>query len=153
MAWTALRSQFESRANLGQWWRWEAALEEMAAYYSVPSSFRATALREFRGGVENLIALSPALHLIGGDGNAAADDEEFSEPTIFPFTISRQRHELSPHECRALHEALSQDVSHIVGRSRADRDIAARRCLIGQPVDTRHYDVMDRIRHHHLAGR
>jgi len=135
IAWTALRSQFESRANLGQWLRWEAALEEIAAYYSVPSAFRATALREFRAGVESLIALSPSLRLVDPGANATdVDDEEFSEPTIFPFTISRQRRELSSHECRALHEALSRDVSHIVGGSRADRDLAARRCLIGQPV-------------------
>src|SRR6185437_4633220 len=42
--WTALRSRFESRPNLGQWLRWEAALEEIKAYCAVPDTWRATAL-------------------------------------------------------------------------------------------------------------
>ncbi len=37
---------FESRPNFGQWLRWEAALEEIKAYYQVPDAFRALALKE-----------------------------------------------------------------------------------------------------------
>ena len=90
--WTALRARFASRANFGQWLRWEAALEEIRAYYEVPAAFRAMALRELSAGIESLIALSPSLRLIGaGAGTSVADDEEFREATIFPFTIERQR--------------------------------------------------------------
>jgi hypothetical protein len=132
---TALRSQFESRANLGQWLRWEAALEEIGAYYQVPDTYRAMALREFRAGIENLIALSPSLRLVGTGTHARdADDEEFCEATIFPFTIDGKYRTFSSHECRTLHGALTQDLSHVIRCGDADRDIVARRCLIGQPV-------------------
>jgi hypothetical protein len=135
MRWTALRSKFESRANLGQWLRWEAALEEIGAYYQVPDAYREMALRELRAGIENLLALSPSLRLIGGQPSAAeTGDEEFCEPTIFPFTVSGLYASFSSHECRTLYGALAQDLSHVLRCSDADREILARRCLIGQPV-------------------
>ncbi len=130
-----LRSRFESRANLGQWLRWEAALEEIGAYYQVPDAWRMRALREFRTCIENLIALSPSLRLIGSDPDAAdIGDEEFREATIFPFTVQGNYRTLSSHECRALYGALAQDLSDVIGRSASDRGLAARRCLVGQPV-------------------
>ena len=130
-----LRSHFESRANLGQWLRWESALEEIGAYYHVPDAYRARALREFRATVENLIALSPQLCSIGSDVSLDdADDEEFCEPTIFPFTIEGKGGTFSSHECRALYNALAQDLGDVIGRSASDRDLAVRRCLVGQPV-------------------
>lgn len=132
--WT-LRSHFENRANLGQWLRWEAALEEIGAYYQVPDAWRARALREFRSCVENMIALSPSLRLIGSDANAAdIGDEEFCGPTIFPFTIEGKYRTLSSHERRVLYGALAQDLGDMIGGSASDRDLAARRCLVGQPV-------------------
>ena len=133
--WTALRSQFASRANLGQWLRWEAALEEIRAYYQVPDAFRAMALRELGVGIENLLILSPSLRLIGAAPQAvSANDEEFSETTIFPFVVSRNGTALSVHDSRRLYRALAQDLSQAVGGSEADREIAACRCLVGQPV-------------------
>jgi hypothetical protein len=132
--WTALRSRFESRPNLGQWLRWEAALEEIKAYCAVPDTWRATALREYRAGIENLIALSPSLHPLDMKAGAATEDEEFAEATIFPFTLSRHGRALSLHECRVLHSVLAQDLSRVIDGGEADRDIIAQRCLIGQPV-------------------
>jgi hypothetical protein len=133
VAWTNLRSQFESRSNLGQWLRWEAALEEIGAYYQVPDAFRAKALRDYRSGIESLISLSPPLQPINAAA-AVTDDEEFSEATIFPFTLHRAGRALSAHDCRMLHDALAEDLSCAIDGSEADRDLAARRCLIGQPV-------------------
>jgi hypothetical protein len=132
--WTALRSRFESRPNLGQWLRWEAALEEIKGYYAIPDAWRAMALREYRGGIEDLIALSPSLQLVGREAGAAAMDEEFAEATIFPFTLSRHGRALSLHECRELYSVLAQDLSRVIDVGEADRDIIAQRCLIGQPV-------------------
>lgn len=130
-----LRSHFESRANFGQWLRWEAALEEIDAYHHVPDAWRARALREFGTRIENLIALSPQLGLISSNARPAdAGDEEFCEPTIFPFTIEGKYRTLSSHECRALYGALAQDLGDAIGRSASDRDLAARHCLVGQPV-------------------
>jgi hypothetical protein len=140
--WT-LRSRFDSRANLGQWLRWEAALEEIAAYYHVPDAWRTKALREFRAGVENLIALSPQLCPIGSDAHAAvSDDEEFCGPTIFPFMVEGKGRTFSSHECRAVYAALAQDLGDVIGRSTHDRELAARRCLVGQPVRIERSDAL-----------
>jgi hypothetical protein len=131
--WADLRSRFESRPNFGQWLRWEAALEEIKAYYQVPDAFRALALREMGAGIQSLITLSPSLRLLGSQTIADdADDEEFAGTTIFPFTIERHGSPLSVEACRAVHRALARELA-VVG-SEADRQIAARRCLVGQPV-------------------
>jgi hypothetical protein len=133
--WTVLRSGFASRPNLGQWLRWEAALEEIAAYYRVPDAFRALALGQLRAGIESLIMRSASLRLVGsGTKGPGSDDEEFAHATIFPFTLHRHRGPLSADACRAVYRALAQDMREGVGGSEADRDIAARRCLVGQPV-------------------
>lgn len=132
--WTALRSRFISRPNLGQWLRWEAALEEIKAYFAVPDAWRALALRHYRAGIEDLMALSPPLRLVGPEAGSIAGDEEFSEPTIFPFTLHQLPRALSSHECRALYGVLAEDLSGVVAGGAADRDIVARRCLVGQPV-------------------
>jgi hypothetical protein len=135
LRWTALRSRFESRPNLGQWLRWEAALAEIRAYYDVPDAWRATALREYRAGIESLIALSPLLRLVGaGTSGSRSGDEEFSEATIFPFTLKGQHRALSSHEFRALYRMLAEDLSGVIDCCEADPDVLARRCLVGQPV-------------------
>src|ERR1700742_3884135 len=90
--WPGLRSRFPVRANFGQWLRWEAALEEIRAYYSVPDDFRRIALETFGNGVEQIIASSPSLRLLPpqqrppGEG---VDDDELAERTIFPFVIEQ----------------------------------------------------------------
>lgn len=131
----ALRSCFEHRANIGQWLRWEGALEEIKAYYDVPDEYRALALRELRIGMESLIALSPSLRPLPACAKShAAEDEEFSDATIFPFTLHRGGDALSATDCRIVHRALARDLGDIVAGSEADRELAARRCLVGQPV-------------------
>jgi len=133
--WAALRSRFESRPHLGQWLRWEAALEEIRTYYRVPDAFRAMALGQLRAGIEGLIMLSPSLRLVGpGTKAGGIEDEEFAHPTIFPFTLHRHRGPLSADHCRVVYRALAQDLREAIGGSEADRAIAAQRCLIGQPV-------------------
>jgi hypothetical protein len=134
-AFKALRSRLDDRNNLGQWLRWEAALEEMRTYYALPDAFRVRAVQELRAGIEDLIKLTPALGLIGGmSRTTASDDEEFSEPTILPFTVSGPNGPLSPDQCRALYLTLIRDMSEVIGECQADRDIAALPCLPGQPV-------------------
>jgi hypothetical protein len=133
--WSGLRSRFESRANFGQWLRWEAALEEIRAYYAVPSAFRAMALRELSAGIESLVVLSPSLRLIGNaESFGGAPDEEFREITILPFTIEQHGRALSATGCRVLYQALAQDLGEVIAGSKFDRAVLARRCLVGQPV-------------------
>src|SRR3984957_15176835 len=109
-----LRARFPIRANFGQWLRWEAALEEIRAYYSIPDEFRRTALTTFGEGVEWIIASSPSLRLLppqqrpDGEG---VDDDEMAQRTIFPFVIRHGDHVLSLEQCRQLYRALARDAA------------------------------------------
>jgi hypothetical protein len=134
--WAGLRSRFPVRANFGQWLRWEAALEEIRAYYSVPDEFRLKALTTFGEGVEWIIASSPSLRLLppqqrpGGEGR---DDDELSQRTIFPFVIRRGDRMLSLEACKKLYRALARDAVDVASAD-APAAVAAKPCLIGQPV-------------------
>jgi hypothetical protein len=135
MAWTALRSRFERRPNFGQWLRWEAALAEIGSYYAVPGAFRAKAMAELAAGIENMIALSPSLRALPAPVDIAdADDEEFMQRSIFPFTLLRHNKPVSISDTSAVHRALARDVNDDFSGSAADRQVAAQRCLVGQPV-------------------
>ncbi len=46
--WPVLRSRFPVRMNFGQWLRWEAAIEEIGAYYRVPDTFRQDRAHDLR---------------------------------------------------------------------------------------------------------
>jgi hypothetical protein len=136
--WPTLRSHFPFRANFGQWLRWEAALAEMRAYYSVPGEFRLWALSSFAKKVERIIACSPSLRLLPcgqGPENRPGEDEEFARPTIFPFVIQRQNRMLSLHDCRKIHRALACKTRPAGPANRHDRpDLPTKICLVGQPV-------------------
>lgn len=135
MAWTALRSRFERRPNFGQWLRWEAALSEIGSYYAVPGAFRAKALAELAAGIDSMIALSPSLRPVPrACETTGADDDEFTHATIFPFTLLRDGRPISIAETGAVHRALARDMNEEIGGSAADRQVAAQRCLLGQPV-------------------
>jgi len=132
---TRWRSRFESRPNIGQWLRWEAALSEMTTYYGLPAAFRTLALRELGRTIASLIALSPSLRPVPcGVNGSDAEDEEFAQATIFPFTVHRDGDVLSATNCRLLHRALMRDCGELFSDSPADRAIAAQPCLVGQPV-------------------
>ncbi|UWU79904.1 hypothetical protein N2603_15965 [Bradyrhizobium huanghuaihaiense] len=134
-AWTALRSRFERRPNFGQWLRWEAALAQIGSYYAVPGAFRAKALAELAAGIDSMIALSPSFQAVpNASGQADVDDEEFAAATIFPFTLLRDGKPVSIADTSAVHRALARDMSNDIGGSAADRQVAAQRCLVGQPV-------------------
>ncbi len=103
--WPNLRSRFPVRANFGQWLRWEAALEEIGAYYRVPDEFRLMALTTFGKGVERIIASSPSLRLLPPQqrqGDTGADDEELAQRTIFSFVIRQGTGVRSLEDCRTL---------------------------------------------------
>jgi hypothetical protein len=133
--WPNLRSHFPTRTNLGQWLRWEAALEEIGAYYRVPDEFRLLALTTFGKGVERIIASSPSLRLLPPQqrpGETGADDEELAQRTIFAFVIRHGSGVRSLEDCRALYRALARGAASAA--SDEDSEIAAKPCLIGQPV-------------------
>jgi hypothetical protein len=130
--WRTLRSGFPVRQNFGLWLRWEAALAEIRAYHDVASEFRAAALAGFGQGVARIIASSPSLDPLPlqprPDGGA--DDEELAQPTIFPFVIRHHGRVLPLADCRQIHSTLARDAR--IGGD--DPEIAAKVCLVGQPV-------------------
>ena len=134
--WPGLRSRFPVRENFGQWLRWEAALQEIRAYYNVPDEFRLSSLTTFGEGVEWIIASSPSLRLLppqqraGGEG---IDEDEFSQRTIFPFVIRRGDRILSLEACKKLYRALARDAVDVASAD-APVAVASKPCLIGQPV-------------------
>ena len=129
-AWTTLRSRFERRPNFGQWLRWEAALAEIGSYYAVPGAFRARVLAELAAGIDSMIALSPSLRAVpAATEKSGADDEEFAQATIFPFTLLRDGKPVSIAETSAVHRALARDMDEEISGSAADRQVAAQRCL------------------------
>jgi hypothetical protein len=138
MQWQGLRSRFPIRANFGQWLRWEAALEEIRAYHDVPGEFRRMALTMFGEGVERIIASSPSLRLLPPQPRLEDDhlDEELAQRTIFPFVLMHRSHVLSLEDCRKIYRALARDARDSVAAEAHgyDAEIAARACLIGQPV-------------------
>jgi hypothetical protein len=133
MHWQHLRAHFPIRANFGQWLRWEAALEEIRAYYEVPDESRSRALTVFSEGVQRIIASSPSLVPLPPQQRPEddrIDDEELALPTIFAFVIRHNGRALALDECRKIYRALARDTRIDVS---AD-EIAAQLCLIGQPV-------------------
>lgn len=138
MQWQGLRSRFPIRANFGQWLRWEAALEEIRAYYEVPDEFRRMALTAFGEGVKRIIASSPWLRPLPPQPRPAdaGTDEELAEQTIFPFVLGAKDRILSLDDCRKIYRALARKARDGVSAEMQGRDgeIAAKACLIGQPV-------------------
>jgi hypothetical protein len=127
--WPALRSRFPVRTNFGQWLRWEAAIEEITAYYRVPGDFRQMALTTFGAAVERLVAASPSLDLLPWQQRPLdVADEELAQRTIFSFVIKHGEGVRSLGECRSLYRALAGNVATTELRP------AAKPCLIGQPV-------------------
>ncbi|MCP3477221.1 hypothetical protein NLM33_44485 [Bradyrhizobium sp. CCGUVB1N3] len=133
--WNGLRSRFERRPNFGQWLRWEAALAEIASYYALPGAFRAKALGELRAGVDDMIALTPSLGAIASIAHrSGVDDEEFVHDTIFPVMLLRDGRPVSIADTNAVYRALARDLNDDGVGSAADRQVAAQRYLVGQPV-------------------
>jgi hypothetical protein len=118
--WDLLRACFPLRANFGQWLRWEAALEEIRAYYGVPEAFRRSAIEQLGSGITQMIGASRSLRLLPHQPDQAGafpDDEEQELTTIFPFALERDGSRLSLNECKEIY-----------------RKLRAHDCPVGQPV-------------------
>jgi hypothetical protein len=129
--WPALRAAFPEIANFGQWLRWEAALEEMAIYFTVPRAFREAILECFALQARRLIAQTRHLVLL-------PDRDQTQPPSIIPFLLHRRGVDLTAAESAAAYRAMGRDMTHLVPGDAAKHQMAARLCQIGQPVALRH---------------
>ena len=134
--WPKLRAAFPKSPNYGQWLRWEAALEEMRAYFAVPQSFREAVLGECAAQIPQLISASGNLALLDARQDDDALDGEMRHRSIFAFVPHRDGRALTLEECGPLYRAMSRDLSRHAAIQ--DRAVAARLCQIGQPVALHH---------------
>jgi hypothetical protein len=133
-----LRAQLSRRTNLGQWLRWEAALEEIRCYQRIPPWFRREALRRFASAAHRHIGSSPVLRVMPrlGQLRRSEAEEEFATPTIVPFSIHANGRALDFGQLTALYHALNWDLRSTLPPQSGDdlMAIAGTRCLVGQPV-------------------
>lgn len=135
--WPGLQDDLPATGNIGQWLRWEAALDEMRRYHAVPPVFRERFLRRFAQLVPAAVEASPHVTLYRGpvpDTDLALGDE-FTNATIVSFRPTHRGGFQALPECASLHRLLNQDVSARIPSTRIpDRRLAAQACHVGQPV-------------------
>ncbi len=139
LAWRGIRDNLPARQNLGQWLRWEAALEEMRLYFAVSGEKRRAALEDFGAAVARRIENAPSFSLLSApaaDPTDDIDDEEMEVRTVFPFFVQKDGQRLGAEDCRKIYLALNRDISaHLPAEATAEeKKLAARLCHIGQPV-------------------
>ncbi|MBU6299683.1 MAG: hypothetical protein KJS68_15705, partial [Alphaproteobacteria bacterium] len=121
-----------SEPNFGQWLRWEASLEEMAAYYAIPEPFRQSALGRLAEAARSIIGSSTNLKLLAGQTPDAGD----IPATIFPFFVSNGARTVGFEEMTKIYRLLNRNLSAALPETAAeeDRAFASLKCHVGQPV-------------------
>ncbi len=138
-AWAGIRKGLPQRINLGQWLRWEAALEEMRLYFSQPAAHRRAVLEKFAAAVTACLEKAPSLTLMPAPPRDATDeinDEDMAVRTVFPFFVHRNGKRLATDDCKTIYRALNHDVSAFLPprATKEEKTLAAKLCHIGQPV-------------------
>ena len=142
LPWQDLRQALPATCNYGQWLRWEAALAEMEAYFTIPDIFREDFFAALGREIPRIIAASGNLDPVS-DARDPADmtlGAEMRHQTIFSFAPCRDGESLPLEQCSGLYRAMGMDLSELLPRNAADneRRIAGRICEIGQPVALGH---------------
>jgi hypothetical protein len=128
--WTGIRAGLPSVPNYGQWLRWEAALEEMRAYYALPDSWRRTALAQLSDAVRSAIDSSPNLEFLARNDGRDAD----MPATIFPFFVKTGGRALNLEEVTQIYRALNRNLALPATATQGEQALASTLCHIGQPV-------------------
>jgi hypothetical protein len=133
-SWRGLRAQLGTNNNFGQYFRWVAAVEEMRAYFAVPTPWRQKMLGDFATAVAGAVAERSWLEPLAPSEPAADDD--MATQTIFPFFIRHGGAIFSLAQSVKLYRALNQDVTGLLPAplDADERRLAMRSCHIGQPV-------------------
>jgi hypothetical protein len=136
--WSA-RGSLKPVANYGLLLRWEAALEELRAFYRLPEPAVEDFLRDFEGSVVRHLAAHPALEYVPAPeidrGRSGSTWDRV--PTIFPFLLKRNQATgeaawLTLEQTRRIHELLRRDASGLFDSGASS--LPALRCQLGQPV-------------------
>lgn len=136
--WIGLRQVLPDSINVGQWLRWEAALEEMACYYALPAGFAAAVFGRLGAALADIMNATQSLEPDLADGGCPlpGGDDEFSLRTVFPFRVKGPDGYLAHEDMVKLYRSLNGDLSRSLPPSAnaADRLLAAQPFHIGQPV-------------------
>jgi hypothetical protein len=130
-----MRDQLADRTNVGQSLRWVAALEDIRAYFAVPTLFRKLALIEFSAAAVRTISSCPALQLLAQPQDSLAnvsDEDEIASCSIFPFIVIRDGH--SPMLKPKHYITHSTKMFPTFPKNNGQAEIASTPCHIGQPV-------------------
>jgi hypothetical protein len=138
--WTAAR-QLPNAVNYGLLLRWEAALDELRAFRSIPDPEVAAILSEFAQAAQTRLATDPAFEVLpvpALDRRPLVEPGSWDEiPTIFPFLLcGAGKRLLRREETAQVYAALAGDKSGLAGSPAS----AALRCRLGQPVPCGHRD-------------
>jgi len=132
--WVGIRSMLPDTINMGLYARWFAALLQMQAYYSIPTDFRKSTLRDLTDALFPILKDCPYLQLLSLPQNQ--EQTEIPLPTIFPFFLRHQGALLSFTSVMKVYNALNQDFSACLSddASKQDKDTASQRFQVGYPV-------------------
>ena len=143
--WNSLTSALGEEPNLGLLLRWQTALWEMGAFFSVDEEKRYHIIDNFGKNIHEMIDLNPDLELV----MAPPHDREHQDgelcwdqlPSIFTFIIYRHDPEagkrpLTYEEARQAYRCINTDIARFLPLQASDREneLARKRCHIGQPV-------------------
>ena len=143
--WRAQREALPPWRNVGLLFRWEAALWEMEAFFSVPPAQRLETLRIFVERLRRAITACEVTELAPTPcfdrSRLHAGSQPFALQTILTFVVLRPdavggKRALVLEETQAVYQWLNVDISHQLplDSSEADLALARRRFHVGQPV-------------------
>ena len=144
VGWAAARS-LRDTANYGLLLRWEAALDELRTFRSVADVDVTAILGAFARAVQARLAADPVFEPLPVPqiqrGPVTGAPSWDGIPTIFPFLLRHIRSEgegrlFSRSETEQVYRQMNVDAAGQLGfgASAQDRELAARRCQVGQPV-------------------
>lgn len=124
-SWSGIRARLHDEPRVGQWLRWQAALEEMKQYFAVPGNMRGDIAATLAGTLERAIDTSALLQLLPLQPSGQSKKRQ----SIFSFVPTNSQNPLSPQASAGIYRALQNTASE---DSTQAGDL--RPCHIGQPV-------------------
>lgn len=132
LSWRSIRGALSPQMNFGEWLRWEAALEEMRAYFKTPVDFRLFAFDAFENRIRKKLLSDRILRdaCVRDTYPGVKTGRDTQSKTILPFFLCPQGQPLSYANCteiyRRLNSGYNQTMPHnLVGHGSL---------RLGQPV-------------------
>ncbi len=145
--WQSFGCKLSSKQNLGLLLRWQSALWEINAFYGVTRQEQFRIIQVFGQNILDMIAKNSDLQLIMApphDRGYQESEQSWDQlPTIFTFLVQRidsmsgEQRPLTYEEARYAYRCVNMDITRFLPPHASDRDreLAAKRCHIGQPVN------------------